>query len=69
VATPSTSATVVGTVPSGAEVFVACQREGQEVVVDPYRNTWWAYLPQYGGYMTNIYISSPDNMLPGVRLC
>jgi hypothetical protein len=39
------------------------------VVVDPYRNEWWAYLPQYGGYMTNIYIRSPGNTLPGVPDC
>ncbi|HTJ38433.1 MAG TPA: SH3 domain-containing protein [Dactylosporangium sp.] len=68
-ATPSTSAAVLGTVPSGAEVLVACQQLGQEVVVDPYRNAWWAYLPQYGGFMTNIYVSSPDNVLPGVPTC
>jgi hypothetical protein len=30
---------------------------------------WWAYLPLYSGYMTNIYVSSPDNKLPGVPDC
>jgi len=66
---PNTSASVVGTVPAGAEVLVSCQIKGQLVVVDPYRNEWWAYLPQYGGYMTNIYIRSPANTLPGVPDC
>ncbi|MFF7289645.1 hypothetical protein [Streptomyces griseorubiginosus] len=30
---------------------------------------WWAYLPQYGGYVSNIYMSSPDNQLTGVTQC
>ncbi|MGV9455835.1 hypothetical protein [Streptomyces sp. NPDC003635] len=55
--------------PAGVEVLVSCQKSGQEVSIPPYTNTWWAYLPQYGGYMTNIYISSPGNQLPGVPLC
>jgi hypothetical protein len=55
--------------PAGVEVLVSCQKEGQTVSVPPYSNQWWAYLPQYGGYITNIYISSPDNQLPNVPLC
>jgi hypothetical protein len=65
----TTASAVVGTVPAGADVLVQCQKLGQEVVIDPYRNAWWAYLPEYGGYMTNIYIDSPDNTLPGVPEC
>lgn len=57
------------TLPAGVEVLVSCQRLGQQVTVAPYTNAWWAYLPQYGGYMTNIYVSSPDNRLPGVPVC
>ncbi|MER6489926.1 hypothetical protein ABT249_02535 [Streptomyces griseorubiginosus] len=30
---------------------------------------WWAYLPQYGGYVSNIYMGSTDNQLPGVARC
>ncbi|MEU9183119.1 hypothetical protein AB0D14_00835 [Streptomyces sp. NPDC048484] len=55
--------------PAGVEVLVGCQKEGQTVSVPPYTNQWWAYLPQYGGYVSNIYISSPDNQLPDVPLC
>ncbi|MEU2567991.1 hypothetical protein [Streptomyces althioticus] len=51
------------------EVLVGCQKKGQAVSVPPYTNDWWAYLPQYGGYVTNIYISHPDNQLPDVPLC
>ncbi|WP_329224181.1 hypothetical protein OG352_04050 [Streptomyces sp. NBC_01485] len=46
-----------------------CQKQGQRVEVPPYVNDWWAYLPLYGGYITNIYVRSPDKQLPGVPLC
>ncbi|WP_373466047.1 hypothetical protein [Streptomyces sp. V3I8] len=57
------------TLPAGVEVLVECQKLGQEVSFPPYTNAWWAYLPQYGGYVTNIYMSSPGNQLPGVPVC
>ncbi|MFJ5260812.1 hypothetical protein ACIQAC_10160 [Streptomyces sp. NPDC088387] len=66
---PTTANDRITTLPAGVEVLVSCQKEGQKVTVPPYENTWWAYLPQYGGYMTNIYISSPGNQLPGVSVC
>ena len=68
-AEPTSESERVGTIPSGVDVEVECQQRGEEVVVEPYRNDWWAYLPEYGGYMTNIYIHSPDNELPDVPLC
>ncbi|MFI8191963.1 hypothetical protein ACIF8T_24755 [Streptomyces sp. NPDC085946] len=60
---------VLTRLPAGVEVLVGCQKKGQLVSVPPYSNDWWAYLPQYGGYMSNIYISHPDNQLPDVPLC
>ncbi|MEU7702306.1 hypothetical protein [Streptomyces sp. NPDC039028] len=60
---------LVTRLPAGVEVLVGCQRKGQLVSVPPYSNDWWAYLPQYGGYVTNIYLSHPDNQLPDVPLC
>ncbi|WP_260333400.1 hypothetical protein [Streptomyces beigongshangae] len=65
----TTGATALTTLPAGAEVLVKCQKRGQQVSVPPYVNDWWAYLPQYGGYMSNIYLSSPDNQVPGVPVC
>ncbi|MFF8847841.1 hypothetical protein ACF08N_34885 [Streptomyces sp. NPDC015127] len=65
----TTGSAALTTLPAGAEVLVACQKRGQQVSVPPYVNDWWAYLPQYGGYMTNIYLSSPDNQVPGVPVC
>ncbi|WP_225890844.1 serine hydrolase [Streptomyces dioscori] len=55
--------------PAGVEVLISCQKQGETVSVPPYTNNWWAYLPQYGGYMTNIYVSAPDNKLPDVPVC
>ncbi|MET7295314.1 hypothetical protein ABZS79_24780 [Streptomyces griseoloalbus] len=60
---------VLTRLPAGVEVLVGCQKKGQTVSVPPYTNDWWAYLPQYGGYISNIYISHPDNQLPDVPLC
>ncbi|MFF3334056.1 hypothetical protein ACFYWX_31645 [Streptomyces sp. NPDC002888] len=64
----STSGAVT-TLPAGVEVLVGCQKRGQQVSAPPYVNDWWAYLPQYGGYMTNIYLSVPENQVPGVPVC
>ncbi|MEU9337002.1 hypothetical protein AB0D49_28185 [Streptomyces sp. NPDC048290] len=65
----TTTSGALTTLPAGAEVLVGCQRRGQQVSVPPYTNDWWAYLPQYGGYMTNIYLSVPQNQVPGVPEC
>lgn len=65
----TTDSAPVTTLPAGVEVLVGCQRRGQTVSAPPYVNDWWAHLPQYGGYVTNIYISSPANQLPGVPTC
>ncbi|SEQ71792.1 hypothetical protein SAMN05216481_113122 [Streptomyces radiopugnans] len=66
---PTTGSSVVTTLPAGVDVLVGCQKRGQTVSVPPYTNDWWAYLPQYGGYMTNIYADTPDNRIPGVPDC
>ncbi|MFP8883537.1 hypothetical protein [Streptomyces mangrovi] len=66
---PTTGSSVVTTLPAGVDVLVGCQKRGQTVSVPPYTNDWWAYLPQYGGYMTNIYVATPDNRIPGVPDC
>jgi hypothetical protein len=65
----NTSSTIVSELPAGVEVLVSCQAQGQTVNVPPYTNNWWARLPLYPGYMTNIYVSSPGNKLPGVPDC
>ncbi|MEU6059269.1 hypothetical protein [Streptomyces sp. NPDC047097] len=65
----STTSGAITALPAGVEVLVRCQKRGQEVSVPPYVNDWWAHLPQYGGYMTNIYLSVPENQVPGVPVC
>ncbi|MFI8167640.1 hypothetical protein ACIGAN_14930 [Streptomyces sp. NPDC085931] len=66
---PTTGHDRITQLPAGVEVLVGCQVRGQVVNVPPYSNDWWAYLPQYKGYISNIYISSPDNRLPNVPEC
>ncbi|MGC0207662.1 hypothetical protein [Streptomyces levis] len=66
---PSTGDARITQLPAGVEVLVSCQVRGQVVTVPPYTNEWWAYLPQYKGFISNIYISSPDNRLPNVPEC
>ncbi|MEU9572612.1 hypothetical protein AB0D62_22640 [Streptomyces massasporeus] len=66
---PATGGDRMTQLPAGVEVLVGCQVRGEVVSVPPYTNEWWAYLPQYGGYISNIYISSPDNRLPNVPEC
>ncbi|TXS52969.1 hypothetical protein [Streptomyces sp. t39] len=68
-AAASTASAHLTTLPAGVEVLVGCQGRGERVTVPPYDNDWWAYLPQYGGWITQIYISSPDSTLPGVPDC
>lgn len=66
---PDTAASQVGTVPTGGDVRVSCQRRGTEVVVGGVRSDWWAFLPEFGGYMTNVYVDVPENKIPGVTEC
>lgn len=66
---PNTADDPMTQLPAGVEVLVGCQKRGQQVSVPPYTNDWWAYLPQYGGWITNIYISSPGNKMPDVKDC
>ncbi|MFC8226498.1 hypothetical protein [Streptomyces sp. NPDC057287] len=65
----TTSSAALTTLPAGVDVLVGCQKQGGQVSVPPYVNDWWAYLPQYGGWITNIYVTSPGNALPGVPRC
>ncbi|MFD5623543.1 hypothetical protein [Streptomyces yangpuensis] len=65
----TTTSGAMTTLPAGVEVLVGCQKRGQQVSQPPYVNDWWAQLPQYGGYMTNIYLSVPENQVPGVPVC
>ncbi|MFI0914532.1 hypothetical protein [Streptomyces abikoensis] len=64
-----TDSAVLTTLPAGVDVLAGCQKRGQVVTVPPYTNDWWAYLPKYGGWITNIYVSSSGDKLPDVPDC
>jgi uncharacterized protein YraI len=66
---PDTGNSPITQLPAGVEVLVGCQAKGEVVNVPPYTNEWWAYLPQYNGWISNIYINSPDNKMPDVKDC
>ncbi|MFF8413747.1 MULTISPECIES: hypothetical protein [Streptomyces] len=59
----------VAQLPGPTTVRVQCQVRGQLVQVDGYSNNAWSYLPDYGGYISNIYIDVPEGWLPGVPNC
>ncbi|WP_344145041.1 hypothetical protein [Kribbella yunnanensis] len=66
---PNTTSTVIGTLPTTADVLVTCQKKGQLVTDPPHTSDWWAYLPKYRGYVTNIYISTGTPKLPNTPDC
>lgn len=50
-------------------VNVTCQVHGQRITVDGITNDGWAYLPAYGGYISNIFVDVVEQWLPGVPNC
>jgi hypothetical protein len=66
---PNVGATTVATLAGPTTVTVSCQVHGQLVNAEGYSNDGWAYLPGYGGYISNIYIDVPEAWLPGVPTC
>ena len=65
---PNTGSGIVHTFPGPTWIQVGCQMHAQLVTADGYTNDVWAYLPEYGGWMTNIYIQGPA-WLPNVPDC
>ena len=65
----TTGSAVVGALPGPRTVRVRCQVHGQVVNYDGYSNDAWSYLPDYGGYLSNIFIDVDDAWLPGVPTC
>jgi hypothetical protein len=68
-AAPNTTSGVLGTLPSGVDVLVSCQKKGQLIDAPPRSSEWWAYLPKYDGYVTNVYVGAGAPKLPGVPDC
>ncbi|MFE0413868.1 hypothetical protein [Streptomyces tendae] len=65
----TTASTRVASLPGPTTVRVRCQVHGQLVTYDGYSNDAWSYLPDYGGYVSNVFIDVADAWLPGVPTC
>ncbi|HEY7812242.1 MAG TPA: NlpC/P60 family protein, partial [Nakamurella sp.] len=64
----SVSALVVSTFSAPTSVTVKCQEHAESVTAEGYTNDAWSYLPDYGGYVSNIYMNG-DAWLAGVPTC
>ncbi|MYS74826.1 hypothetical protein GTY88_31070, partial [Streptomyces sp. SID5926] len=65
----TTDSTRVASLPGPTTVRVRCQVHGQLVNYEGYSNDAWSYLPDYGGYVSNIFVDVADPWLPGVPTC
>lgn len=66
---PTTESGIVTTLTGPTSIEVACQTEGELVSESGYSNDWWSYVPDLGGYVSNIYIDTPESVLPGIEDC
>ncbi|MGJ5893868.1 cutinase family protein [Streptomyces niveiscabiei] len=62
------SAPVVVTFDGPTAIKVKCQQHGESVTAEGYTNDAWSYLPDYGGWVSNIYVQGPA-WLDGVPSC
>ncbi|MEV7415272.1 NlpC/P60 family protein [Streptomyces sp. NPDC089919] len=67
-AEPSTDSRRVHKFPGPTTVRVQCQKHAQTVTAEGYTNDAWSYLPEYGAWITNIYIRG-GAWLDGVPTC
>ncbi|MEO3847322.1 hypothetical protein ABGB09_06635 [Streptomyces sp. B8F3] len=65
----NTSSAVLTTLPGPTQVRVECQERGEQITYEGHTNDAWAYLPDYGGFISNIFIDVADAWLPGVPEC
>ncbi|GGU47418.1 C40 family peptidase [Streptomyces lavendofoliae] len=67
-AQPSVKAARVYAFPGPTTIRVQCQKHAETVTADGHTNDAWSYLPDYGAWVTNIYIQGPA-WLDGVPTC
>ncbi len=65
---PATDSGRVFALPGPSDVRIDCQRHAQVVRAEGTVNDAWSRLPDYGAWVTNIYITGPA-WLPGVPAC
>ncbi|MEE4495923.1 SH3 domain-containing protein [Streptomyces sp. BE230] len=68
-AQPRLGAPVVTVLSGPTRVKVHCQTKGDMVDTAGHRNDAWSYVPDLGGYLSNIFIDHPAPWLPGVPDC
>ncbi|MFD8689009.1 hypothetical protein [Streptomyces sp. NPDC059651] len=68
-AEPRLGAPVVTVLSGPTRVTVSCQTRGDLVDTAGHRNDAWSYVPDLGGYLSNIFIDHPAPWLPGVPDC
>lgn len=66
--TPSAGAGLVARLAGPTGVAVSCQKHAESVTAEGYTNDAWSYLPEYQGWVSNIYMKG-DAWLAGVRNC
>jgi hypothetical protein len=64
----TTDARVVAVLKGPATIDVQCQVHGQRVIYGRFDNDGWSYLPAFGGWISNIFISG-NKMVPRVPNC
>jgi len=64
----TTSSAVVTTIPAPTTVAIKCQWHGTPVTDQGYTNDGWSYLPDYNGWISNIYIKGTA-WLDGIPEC
>ncbi|PWI14915.1 hypothetical protein DI272_12645 [Streptomyces sp. Act143] len=65
---PSRGGTPVATFSAPMSIVIQCQKRAESVTAEGYTNDVWSYLPDYRGWVSNIYIQGPE-WLDGVPAC
>ena len=65
-----TDAKVVGQVDQGTYP-ANCQRQGDTVEAGGYKNDWWVWLANRGGYISAVFVTAGNDMepVPGIPKC
>ncbi|GAA2775033.1 hypothetical protein [Saccharopolyspora taberi] len=63
---PSTKSSVVRTLDGPTPVRVEYQVHGERITAEGITNDGWAFIPDLGGFLSNIYIDVVEEWLPGV---
>ncbi|MEU3842759.1 NlpC/P60 family protein [Streptomyces sp. NPDC028635] len=65
---PSVSARLVTTLATPTDVGISCQKHAESVTAAGYTNDAWSYLPNYNGWVSNIFLKG-DAWLTDVPTC